>query len=364
MSDMEALLWDGQAYPRGLVWTEVARPEARPGWVVVRDHETGICGSDLHYLSGAMRHQIPESNLPAVLGHENAGTVVEVGDGVEGFAVGDRVALEPLHPCRTQGVPLCPACQVGQYHLCENLGFVGIPNRLCLPGGYGQYSAYHHSTLFHLPESISFEDAAIIDVLACGVHALRMGQATPGHTAVVLGCGAIGLDMLQCLRAVGVRDLVAVARYPFQARVAQQLGATHVVCLADEPDPVSAVLRLTGGVDRVYECVGGASDTVQQAVSMCRPGGRIIVLGFFSGIRPIDLSTVFLKELCIHASDAYSTWGTRREFDMALQLLANNQVDHTPLITHRFRRADWAAALDVAFHKSEHQSIKVVLSAT
>ena len=364
MSDMEALLWDGRSYPEGLVWTKIARPKARPGWVVVKNHETGICGSDLHYLSGAMRHQIPEANLPAVLGHENVGIVVEVGEGVEDFAVSDRVALEPLHPCRTQGVSLCPACQVGQYHLCANLGFVGIPNRLRLPGGFGQYSMYHHSTLFHLPESVSFEDAAILDVLACGVHALRVGQPAPGHIVVVLGCGAIGLDMLQCLRAVGVRDLVAVARYPFQANAAQQLGARHVVCLADEPDPVSAVLRLTGGADQVYECVGGTADTVQQAIDMCRPGGRIVVLGFFSGIRPINLSTMFLKELRIQASDAYSTWGARREFDIALQLLANGQVDHASLITHRFSRTDWAAALDVAFHKREHQGIKVVLTAT
>jgi threonine dehydrogenase-like Zn-dependent dehydrogenase len=360
---MQALLWDGSAYPEGLRWSTLPRPQPAPGWVILHNRATGICGSDLHYLSGGMRHQVPDANLPAVLGHENAGVVVEVGPGVEGWAVGDRVAAEPLHPCATQNLGPCPACQAGQYHLCAHLGHVGIPANLRLPGGFGPYSPVHAGCLFRLPDHVSLEDAAILDVLACCVHALRLGDPNPGQVALVLGCGAIGLDMLQTLRAVGVTDVLAVARYPFQAALARQMGAAEVVCLEDQPDAVSAIRHLAGRVDQVYECVGGSADTVQQAVDICRPGGRIIVLGFFNAIRPVNLCTFFLKELDIQAADGYSMWGERREFGMALELLARGQVDHRALVTHRYPRDEWATALAVAFDKRRHQSTKVVLTA-
>jgi len=359
---MDALLWDGRPYPEGLAWSRVPRPQVRPGWVLIENRAAGICGSDLHYLSGAMRHQVPDDNLPAVLGHENAGVVVQVGERVKNFEPGDRVAAEPLHACYEQGLPLCPACLAGQYQICNNLGHVGIAARLRLPGGYGPYSIYHQSKLFHLPDSVSFEEAAIIDVLACGVHALRMSGASPGDVAVVQGCGAIGLDMLQCLHAAGVRDTVAVARYPFQAAAARALGAAEVICLAEQPDAPSALKQVAGLADRVYECVGGEADTVQQAIDLCRPGGAVMMLGFFTGVRPVNLSTVFLKELRIQAADGYSTWDKRREFDIALQLLVNEQVDHASLLTHRFQRQDWQEALAVAFHKGEHECIKVVFT--
>ncbi len=364
MRMMKALLWDGRPYPDGLQWTSAPRPEAQPGWVVIENRVTGICGSDLHYLSGAMRQQVPDANLPAILGHENAGLVVEVGAGVTGISIGDRVAAEPLHPCQAQGLPPCPACQSGQYHLCANLGHVGIPARLRLPGGFGQYSTYHHSTIFPLPDGVSFEESAILDVLACCVHALHIGQPAPGDAVVVLGCGAIGLDMLQCLHAAGVRDIICVARYPFQAAAARNLGAAETICLDDTPDAVAAVNNIARSVDQVYECVGGNADTVQQAIDICRPGGTVIMLGFFSGVRPVNLSTVFLKELRILAADGYSTWGSHREFGIALRMLNTHQVDHLGLITHRFTRSEWRAGFDAAFNKRDHKSIKVVLEAS
>lgn len=180
---------------------------------------------------------------------------------------------------------------------------------------------------------------------------------------VVLGCGAIGLDMLQCLRAAGVRDVICVARYPFQAEVAQHLGAAEAICLDDAPDAVAAVNTLARGVDQIYECVGGKADTVQQAIDICKPGGKVIMLGFFSGVRPINLSTVFLKELRILAADGYSTWGSRREFGVALKMLAAHQVDHSSIITHRFTRANWRDGFAAAFNKHDYESIKVLLEA-
>jgi threonine dehydrogenase-like Zn-dependent dehydrogenase len=309
-----------------------------------------------------MRHQVPERNLPAVLGHENAGEIVQLGAGVSGWQAGDRVALEPLHPCRTLGVDLCPACIAGQYHLCQHLSFVGIPANRLLTGGYGEFSIYHASCLFPLPDHVTFEEAALLDVLACGVHAVHVGQPTPGDTVVVLGCGPIGLCALQTLRAAGVRNLVAVAKHPFQAEAARAPGAGAVVCLAETPDGVAEVKRLIGAADQVYECVGGAADTVQQGLDLCRRGGKVIVEGFFTAAKPVNLEKLFLDELSILAADGYSTWGQQREFAIALALLANRQVDLAGLVTHRFPRPAWQEALGVAFDRGTSHGLKVVFT--
>ncbi len=359
---MHALLWDGQSYPHGLRWVEIARPVPTEDWVLIENRATGICGSDLHYLSGEMVHQLPVDNLPAVLGHENAGEIVAVGPGVSNWAVGDRVVAEPLHPCRTFGPNLCSTCMSGQYHRCSSLSFVGIPTNRPLSGGYGEYSPYHISCLFPLPDHVSYEEGAILDVLTCGVHAANVGRPTLRDTVAVLGCGPIGLCTLQVLGSLGIRNTVAVAKHPFQAELAQRFGAGVTVCLADSPDAVSEVRRLVGAADQVYECVGGTSDTVQQGIELCRPGGKIIIVGFFVGVRPVNLERVFLAELSILSACAYSIFEEKREFDMALGLVADGLVDLKPLITHRFPREDWRLALDTAFHKAEHQAVKIVFA--
>jgi len=309
-----------------------------------------------------MVHQLPAGNFPAVLGHENAGEVVAVGPGVEGWAVGDRVAAEPLHPCRTIGPHWCDACIAGQYHRCPHLSFVGIPTNRPLTGGYGECSIYHASNLFRLPDDVTFEAASLLDVLACGVHAAHVGQPDMGHTIVVLGCGPIGLCTLQVLRAVGVRDIVAVAKYPFQADMARSLGASATVCLAETAEAANRLRSLAGTADQVYECVGGTADTLQQAVDLCRRGGKVILVGFFTGVKQVNLEKVFLDELSILAADAYSTHDGKREFAVALGLLANRQVDLKCLITHTFPRDAWRQALATAFDKPGSRAVKVVFA--
>lgn len=362
MSKMSVLLWDGQPYPNGLRWCDADLPVPGPDWVLIRNRVSGICGSDLHYLSGEMVHQLPAENLPAVLGHENAGEVIAIGPGVDEWQVGDRVAAEPLHPCRTFGSRLCDACMTGQYHHCSHLSFVGIPANRPLTGGYGQYSLYHTSCLFPLPDQVDFEEAALLDVLACGVHAANVGQPTASDTVVVLGSGPIGLSTLQVLRALGVRDVVAVAKYPFQAEMAQSMGARATVCLSETRDPMGDVRRLIGTADQVYECVGGSADTVQQAIELCRRGGRILIVGFFVGVRPVNLEKVFLNELSILSATAYSIHREKREFGTALGLIAGGQVDVKPLISHRFPRPSWREALDAAFDRAGSRSLKILFT--
>ena len=359
---MRALVWDGGIYPQGLELRGFPKPAPEPGWVVINTKAAGICGSDLHYLLGYTRHLIPDRNLPAVLGHENAGVVVEVGEGVTRFKPGDRVAAEPLHGCIQFG-GTCPMCEIGQYQLCSSgLVHVGIPIVKMLPGGYGEYSVVHESRLFEIPPNVTLEEAALLDILAVGVHAIKLGKPSMGDTVAVLGCGIIGLDTIQCVRTEGVSNIIGVAKYAFQAEAAKRLGASEVICLEDGLDPVEQVMRLTGGwgVDQVYECVGGNTDAVEQGIHMCRPGGKVLMIGVFSGQRPVDLLTMILKEVDIISSNSYSTAGYKREYQISMDLLSAGKVDHDSLITYKLPIEEWRKALDVSINKKGSQTFKAM----
>jgi L-iditol 2-dehydrogenase len=358
---MQAVVWDGTEYPDGLRHRAFPRPRPDPGWVLVHNRAAGICGSDLHYLLGRRKGVVPAGNLPAVLGHENAGVVVEVGPGVTRVQAGDRVAVEPLHGCMEFGGS-CPMCRVGQYQLClTGLTHVGIPRVRMLPGGYGEYSVAHETRLFRIPDDVSFPGAALLDVLAVGVHAVNLGRPRIGDAVVVLGCGVVGLDLIQCLRVAGVGPLIAVAKYPFQASAARRLGASEAVVLEAGQDPAEAVRRLTpaAGVDQVYECVGGATNAASLAVAVCRPGGVIVVLGGFTGNPSLDVAALQRKEIALLMSNSYSTAPNgKREYETALELLRTGRVTHEPVTTHTFAPHEYRQAIDQSIRKGDATLIK------
>lgn len=361
MNTMNALIWNGSDYPDGLSIGAFPVPELKPGWVKVRIKAVGICGSDLHLLTGHTKYLVPRQNFPVVLGHENAGVVVETGEGVVGFTVGDRVAIEPLHAC-TEYQGSCPACRCGQYHLCEaGLNYVGLPLKETIPGGYGDFCVAHHTKVYHIPDNISFEEAAILDTLAVEVHAIRVGQPEFMDTVVVYGCGIVGLEMIQVLRSKGVRTIIAVAKYEYQAQLAQKLGASRCILISSASDTVREVFGVTrDGADQVYECVGGLTDAVQQSIAMCRRGGTVMMLGGASRPQPIDLQAMLSREIRLLPVKAYSTWNGIREFQISINLLSEGIINHTSLITHRFNLDDWRAALDTALNKQLGKVVKVM----
>ena len=359
---MNALVWNGDTWPQGLDYTEFERPRVSPGWVLVQTRRTGICGSDLHYLLGHTRHLVPDTSLPAVMGHETAGVVAEVGEGVENVAVGDRVGLEPLHACNELGRKPCPMCQIGQYALCRGLSIVGVPIGTQIPGGYGEFSLFHSSRAFKLPDHVSFEEGALLDTLACALHAVHLGLPKPGDVTAVVGCGIIGIDTIQCLKAAGAGAILALAKYDWQGEVARRYGATQVILSGSGTDPVAEVRRLTQGwgVDQAYECVGGNTDAMQTSLAIVRPQGKIVMEGVFSGDRPLDLLTLLLRESPILPSMCYSYFGGKREFQMALDLVARGDAEQESMVTHRFPIQEWRPAIETAIAKHQHHSVKVM----
>lgn len=358
---MKAIIWNGKPWFEGLHYDDFPIPEAGGDWVLVRNNACGICGSDLHFFSGTQEGRFPSANLPAVFGHENAATVVKA-DVSTGFKPGDRVAVEAIHSCINFG-KTCPRCMSGQFHMCdEGMTHIGLPYVRMLPGGYGEFSSVHKSKLHKLPENVSYEEAALLDILVVNVHAVRLGNPQLGDCCLVYGCGVVGLSLLQVLHAKGIRKLIAVCKYPFQTKLAIECGASDVV-LYDKDRVTEDVLKITNGqgVDQVYECVGGKSNAIDDAIGFTTRQGKIIMMGIFAGKPSIDLNGMFMKEISLISSNSYGMSGYRDEFAISIEMLASKQVNHQILITHRYKPEQYVEAIEAARGKDKSAAVKVLI---
>ena len=336
MATMKAALHDGKGTMRVV---EVPRPEARPGEVVVRVRGTGICGSDLNrYAVNTTPDKLPG-------GHEVAGEVVEVGPGAESWRIGDRVAIDTLAQGRACGQ--CWYCQRGQYNLCRNKVGEG--------GGFAEYICRLAGGCFRLPDSLSWEEGALVEPLAVGVHGLRRGSLAAGETVVVLGSGTIGLTTLVAARGLGASKVFVTARHPQQTEMAMRLGADAAVP-SDGDELWEAVAAATEGrgADVVVETVGGANleSTFSQAVEIARPQGRIVVQGLSHSPIPVNMIRPVLKEQAIIGSICYSNLGGRHDYEIAIELLAKGEAPLKDIVTHRFPLAEMQEALRIAGDKS------------
>ena len=204
---MKAAVFHG---PRDIRLEDVAEPSVRPGSVKVKVDWCGICGTDLHeYLAGPIfippmgsPHPITGETLPVTLGHEFAGSVVEVASDVDDVAVGDSVAIEPVYRCGA-----CPACRRGATNLCEQLGFFGLMGG---GGGMSEYAVMPSYMIHQLPGELSLEQGALVEPIAVGLRAVRRAGLVAGQSAAVFGAGPIGAVTMQCLKALGAGQIIAV----------------------------------------------------------------------------------------------------------------------------------------------------------
>jgi L-iditol 2-dehydrogenase len=311
-------------------------PSPSRGEVLVRVHACGVCGTDLHYYHGVF----PSSpNVP--LGHEYAGEIVELGEGVSGFEVGQRVAVEPLRNCRE-----CVSCRTGKYHLCSKRVLLGA----MAPGAFAEYVTVPAYGLYPLPDGLDFELGALAEPLAVAVHGLHIVGLSMGQRVLVMGSGAIGLLTVLAARAAGAGEIIATYRHEHQGCAAEAAGASRAV----NADDVGG----EKGFDVVVETVGGNAPTLGQALSAVRSGGRISVLGVFSQTAEINALTLMLKEVSMVGGITYCRPGRHSDFDVALGILASEPARARALITHRFPLAEAAEAFATAADKGT-KSLKV-----
>lgn len=301
--------------------------------VLVKVEYVGICGSDLHYYhQGRIGDYVVEP--PFVLGHESAGSVVALGEGVEHLKVGDRVALEPGKTCGE-----CEFCREGAYNLCPDVIFFATPP---VGGVFQEYVAHPEHLCFKLPESVSTMEGALIEPLAVGFHAARLGGAHVGQTAVVFGTGCIGLASLLALKAHGVLEIYVVDVLENRLKKAQEIGATATINAAKE-DPVTRLLELTGGrgCDIAIE-TAGLDLTASQAIHALRKGSNCVLVGYGeSGMMNLPISLAMDKELTFKTVFRY-----RHIYPAAIDAVAMGVIKLKEIVTDVFDFDDIQEAMD------------------
>lgn len=355
------------------------------GWVKVKTTYGGVCGSDLNMI---FLHDSPYSepfiDMPYTVGHENVGTIVEVGSAVEGFAVGDRVVADPMLPCAARDIePPCGPCSRGDFSQCLNMLEGSLPPALNLGysdktgGSWSECFVAHHSQLLKVPDSMTDEEAVVIDALASSLHPVMRNLPEPGQAVLVYGCGIIGMLAVASLKAL-VPDcrVIVIARYPFQARVARDYGADDIIMQKEVKDLHAAVAELTGarvlkpmigggylngGPDTVFDCVGH-TDTLDDAFRMTRSGGTVVLVGLASVVKNIDWTPVWFKELTIRGTLCSATESfegrTQKTYAWARDLIEDGRIKVDHLLTHVWKLEDYERMIETATTKGSTDCIK------
>lgn len=321
---MKAAKWHGV---RDIRVEEIAEPIIRPGMVKIRPAWCGICGTDLHeYLAGpiflpAEPHALTDEQVPVVLGHEFAGEVVEVGAGVNRFQIGDRVTVEPILACGT-----CAACRKGHYNVCDHIGFHGLSGG---GGGFSEITMVKESLVHPLPETISYEQAAMVEPAAVALHAVRQSGLQAGDSCVVFGTGPIGLLVIQAARLAGASQIIGIEISEVRQQMALAAGAHHVLNPLDS-DAVAEVLALTdGGADVSFE-VTGVEKGLQGAIEATRTDGQVIIVSIWEKSAAIPPNSLVLKERSIKGVLAY-----RNIFPAVISLIAEGRFPVEQFITKK-----------------------------
>ncbi len=322
---MKAARWYGA---KDIRVEEISEPSPGAGEVKIKVAWTGICGSDLHeYLVGPIAipvgkdHPLSHEQAPITIGHEYCGKITELGEGVEGLSVGDRVTIEPILYCGK-----CMPCRDGRYNLCDKLGFVG------LSGGHAGFAAYSvvRATMCHkLPDEISLEQGALVEPAAVALHAVRLSQIKAGGKAAVFGGGPIGLLVTEALRVAGASQIHVVEPSEQRRARATEVGATNVIDPTAE-DPVETIRQATGdGVDVAFE-VTGVPAVLAQCIDSTRYEGQTLVVSIWEKEASFQPNTIVLKERRIKG-----TIGYRNVYPAVIALMQQGYFSADRLVTKR-----------------------------
>ncbi len=310
------------AVTRGKQRIEIERlplPEPEPGEVRVRVRACGVCGTDLHLFG---RGFFAPGTTP---GHEMAGEVDALGDGVEGPKPGDLVAVEPLRSCGT-----CRTCREGLDAICRETQIHGIHR----PGGFAEYVTVPARRLFAVPPDLDPALAALTEPMAVVVHGLRRGALRGGQRVLVLGAGSVGLLAVVAARALGAGEVWLTARHPHQAKLGKHFGATRVLTEAEGSTTELDRLGKQAPIDLVVETVGGDADTLNAAAAAVCPGGTISVVGVFMGRVTLDGLPLFMKESTLAWSNCYAHPHEGADFETAVEIVSARRDVLAEMNTH------------------------------
>jgi threonine dehydrogenase-like Zn-dependent dehydrogenase len=328
---MRAAMFNGPGKPI----TIERLPDPAPGRdeLLVKVCRCGICGSDIS-MSGEAPFTLPIGRI----GHEYAGEVVAVGGDVSGFRPGDRVAVQPIEPCGA-----CRGCRSG------NAMFCATPRHL--RGGFGEYMAVVPKCAVLLPQSLSLADGALIEPMACGVHAWRLARLAPGETMLVTGAGSVALSMIYWARRLGAGRIVVMSRSSHRNDVVMALGADAVIAFDADEAQISEALG--GPPDIVAECVGKPG-MLAMAMRLVRPQGTVLSMGMCMYPEPVTPALGTFKEVRLFFPMAY----TAEEFVETARAFDRGDVDPALMVSDVIGLDDFPGAID-ALRAGTQRSLKV-----
>lgn len=312
-----------------------------PEPMIVRDKDVkikmktiGVCGSDVHYyVSGKIGSQVVQYPFP--VGHEGSGEIVEVGPAVTKVKPGDRIAIEPAMPCWE-----CDQCLAGRHHTCRKLTFLGCPGQA--DGCLSEYIVMPEESCFPIPESMTYDEAAISEPLAIGVYAVKKSIPIKNAKVGILGFGPIGMSVLLPAVAQGAEKVYVTDKIDARLALAKEAGA-YMTSNIDNEDPVKKFAKDAPELlDVVFECCG-QQEAVDNAVDMLKPGGKLMIIGIPEFNRwSFSVDKMRHKEICVQ--------NVRRQVDCvqpSLDMMADKTIEVDKMVTHRFDFNNTKEAFDL-----------------
>ncbi len=333
--------------PRRISLEKMEIPTPGNGEALVRVKANGLCGSDVHGFSDENSKGRVDG---LIMGHEAAGVVEAVGEGVTDTKKGDRVVINPQFRCNT-----CYACNNGWYNVCEHSKIIGSALRGFVQGAMADYVIVPASHLHALPENLSFEIGTLVEPVANAIHVVNRTGVMLGDSVVVMGAGTIGLCMIKMAKLSGASKVIAVDVSKSHLDLAVKFGADYVVN-STECDPVETVRNICGGIgsDVTLEAAG-LGITYSQAALMTKKRGRFAFFGAAKPTATLELYPFLHREL-----NMFGCTGFDKECDMAIEMMASGNFDASLLISHTFKMADSAVAIETFLNPEEHV-IKAIL---
>ncbi len=363
-------------------------------WVVLETRLCGICGSDYKQVfidfEGIDSPLATFTTFPQVLGHEVVATVSEKGPAVHGLDIGQRVALNPWLSCAPRGItPICEACEDGQFSLCVNFKrgrlAPGIHTGTCRDssGGFAPRLPAHESMAIPVPDGVTDEEAVLADPFSVSLHSVLRHPPSPGDIVVVYGCGTLGLCAIEILNKLFDCRIYAITRFEHQERLARQFGAIDTIPWRPTEDIIQRFAEITGarevlppvegipalpmlygsrGVRVLYNTVGTA-ESIEVAVRIAGPRSTVVLSGVDTPAR-FEWSPHYFKEINLVGSNAFGfeefEGRTQHAIRHYFDLIEEKRIDVTPIISHRFRLAEYREAFLYAHKQGEHDAVKIL----
>jgi len=348
--------------PRKLEMVDVPKPKLAEDEVLIRVGAVGVCGSDVRYYLGENPWALHTLGLDLkeekefILGHEVSGDIIEEGANVSKSRHGERVGVIAFKGCGK-----CYYCRRNMPNLCAATLHIGHDGGWkdieYPPGGYADFMQIWADKAQPIPDNVTYEEATQLDGLAVAIHANSRGSISHGDSVMIIGCGAIGLMLLQVARARGAANVICVDTWEFPLKLAERLGADHVLNPKETGNLSHEAVELTGGtgLNVVFDTVG-EEQTVGTGLRSLARSGRYVTLAVTTAKMQLALTDVGgEKTITCSANNLYEDYPT------AVELLASGKVKVKPFITHSMKLQDYALAFDMLLNKEAHNAVKIVL---